>query len=145
MIGRKDEKGLPAVEEINAFLGRGTTFEGKITFEGMFRVDGSFNGEISAGDALVVGETAEVDGQINVNSLTVHGTVSGNITAKKRIAIYSPGKILGDIQTPMLVISEGAIFEGNCQMAKEEAMGDQKVAVLEPKEDAKGETGVKEK
>ncbi len=145
MIGKKDERGLPAVEEINAFLGRGTTFEGKITFEGMFRVDGRFNGEISAGDALVVGETAEVDAQINVNSLTVHGAVTGNITAKKRITIYPPGKVLGDIQTPMLVISEGAIFEGNCQMAKEEARGDQKVAVLEPKEDAKGETGAKEK
>lgn len=139
MIGAKDQKGLPRTEEVNAFLGKGTTFEGKMTFEGMFRLDGKFDGEIFAGDSLMIGETGEVNAQINVNALIVNGRVSGNITANTRVEIYPPGKVLGNIKTPTLVISEGAIFDGNCQMEKEEARRDEKVSVLKMKGDEKKE------
>lgn len=144
MIGAKDQKGAARSEEVNAFLGKGTTFEGKMTFEGMFRLDGKFNGEIFAGDSLIIGETGEVNAQINVNTLIVNGKVDGSITAGTRVEIYPPGKVLGDIKTPILVISEGAIFEGNCQMEKRETGRDEKVSVLKMKGDAKGETEAKE-
>ncbi len=144
MIGPKDQKGMPKVAEVNAFLGKGTTFEGKMTFEGMFRLDGKFNGEIFAGDSLIVGETGEVNAQINVNALIVNGTVSGNITANTRVEIYPPGKVLGDIKAPILVISEGAVFEGNCQMQKIELRREEKVSVLKMKGDDKEEREVKE-
>jgi cytoskeletal protein CcmA (bactofilin family) len=144
MIGAKDQKGVPRAEEVNAFLGKGTTFEGKMTFEGMFRLDGNFAGEIFAGDSLIIGETGEVNAQINVNSLIVNGKLTGSVTAGTRVEIYPPGKVFGDIKTPILVISEGAIFEGNCQMEKREAGRDEKVSVLKMKGDAEGETEEKE-
>ena len=65
MIGRKDQEGLPTTEGVNAFVGRRTTFEGKISFEGLFRVDGNYDGEILSGDSLFVGETGEINAQIN--------------------------------------------------------------------------------
>jgi len=139
MIGAKNQKGVPRAEEVNAFLGKGTTFEGKMTFEGLFRLDGKFDGEIFSGDSLVIGETGEVDAQINVNTLVVNGKLRGSITANTRVEIYPPGKILGDMKTPILVISEGAIFEGNCQMEKRETMRDEKVSVLKMKGDAEEE------
>lgn len=144
MIGGKDQKGLPRTEEVNAFLGKGTTFEGKMTFEGMFRLDGKFDGEIFSGDSLVIGETGEVNAQINVNALIVNGKVSGGIAANSRVEIYPPGKVLGDIKTPILVISEGAIFEGHCQMGRMETRRDEKVSVLKVKADAEGESEEKE-
>ncbi len=144
MIGSKDQKGMPRTEEVNAFLGKGTSFEGKMTFEGMFRLDGKFDGEIFAGDSLIIGETGEVNAQINVNSLIVNGKLTGSITANNRVEIYPPGKVLGDIKTPVLVISEGAIFEGNCQMEKRETVRDEKVSVLKVKGDLKGERDEKE-
>ncbi len=144
MIGAKDQKGLPRAEEVNAFLGKGTTFEGKMTFEGIFRLDGKFDGEIFAGDSLIIGETGEVNAQINVNALIVNGKVSGNIAAKTRVEIYPPGTVHGNIKTPILIISEGAIFEGNCQMGKEEARRDEKVSVLKMKGDDTGERAGKE-
>jgi len=144
MIGTKDQKGTPKVDEVNAFLGKGTTFEGKMTFEGMFRLDGKFNGEIFAGDSLIVGETGQVNAQINVKSLVVNGYVSGNIEAKTRVEIYPPGKVIGDIKTPTLVISEGAVFEGNCQMQKIETKREEKVSVLKMKGDERGESELKE-
>jgi cytoskeletal protein CcmA (bactofilin family) len=145
MIGGKDQKGVPKTEEVNAFLGRGTTFEGKMTFEGMFRLDGRFDGEIYAGDSLIIGETGEVNAQINVNSLIVNGTLSGSVTAGTRVEIYPPGKVLGDVKTPVLVISEGAIFEGSCKMEKREAGRDEKISILKMKDDATGEEEEKEK
>jgi len=143
MIGKKDQEGLPTTEGVNAFLGISTVSEGKISFEGMCRLDGKYDGEILSGDSLVIGETAEVNGQITVNTLTVHGKVNGNITAKKRLVIYPPGKILGDIQTPVLVVSEGAVFEGNCQMERREITGDEKFSSLEVREKGEKERGVK--
>ncbi|MBW2123162.1 MAG: polymer-forming cytoskeletal protein [Deltaproteobacteria bacterium] len=102
MIGGKDHKGMPRTEEVNAFLGKGTSFEGKIRFEGMFRLDGKFDGEISAGDSLIIGETGEVNAQINVKNLIVNGKLTGSSTAASRVEIHPPGKVLGDIKTPVL-------------------------------------------
>jgi len=143
MIGAKDQKGVPRGEEVNAFLGKGTTFEGKMTFEGLFRLDGKFNGEIFSGDSLIIGETGEVQAEITVNTIIVKGKLEGSITAKTRVEIHPPGKILGDIQTPVLVIEEGAIFDGKCQMERAESKRDEKVSVLKTKgetEEPKGTT-----
>jgi cytoskeletal protein CcmA (bactofilin family) len=133
MLGGKDQKGIPRTDEVNAFLGKGTTFEGKMTFEGLFRLDGKFDGEIFSGDSLIIGETGEVNAQIKVNNLIVNGNLKGSVTAGTRVEIYPPGRLLGDIQTPILIISEGAIFEGNCQMGKRESKRDEKVSVLKTK------------
>jgi cytoskeletal protein CcmA (bactofilin family) len=135
MVGAKDQRGVPRAEEVNAFLGRGTTFEGKMTFEGMFRLDGKFDGEIFSGDSLIIGETGEVNAQVNVNSLIVNGKLTGSIKASTRVEIYPPGRVLGDVSTPILVISEGAIFEGNCQMGKRETVRDEKVSILKIKDE----------
>jgi len=144
MIGGKSQEGLPTTEGVNAFVGKKTKFEGRIRFEGMFRVDGKYDGEILSGDSLVIGETGEVNAKINVNTLVVNGKINGNITANKRIEIHPPGKILGDIQAPVLVISEGAIFVGNCKMEKRGIGRDEKVSSLESKESKRPGTKVEE-
>ena len=136
MLGGKDREGLPTTEGVNAFVGRRTAFQGKIRFEGLFRIDGKYDGEILSGDSLFIGETGEVNGQINVQILVVNGKVNGNIKAAKRIEIHSPGEILGDIQTPVLVISEGAVFVGNCQMEK---MRGEKISSLKARESESAE------
>jgi cytoskeletal protein CcmA (bactofilin family) len=135
MIGKKHLEEMAISEGVNALIGRKASFEGKIRFEGMLRIDGKYRGDIVAGDYLVVGETGEVNAKIKVNALTVYGKVKGRVTAKKRILIYPPGQILGDIQTPVLAVSEGAIFEGNCQMEKREIRLDERLSP--PKTDEK--------
>ena len=144
MIGGREQKGPPRGEEVNAFLGKGTTFEGKMTFEGLFRLDGKFNGEIFSGDTLIIGETGEVNAQIHVKTLVVNGGLEGSVVASTRVEIYPPGRILGDMKTPILVIAEGAIFEGNCQMEKAETKREDKVSVLKVKGDTEEEKETKE-
>jgi cytoskeletal protein CcmA (bactofilin family) len=145
MLGRKDHEGLPTTEGVNAFIGKGAAFEGKITFQGMFRVDGKYDGEIASGDSMVIGETGEVNAQINVKNLIVNGKANGNITAKNRIEIHPPGSILGDISTSVLVISEGAVFDGSCHMEKREFRSIERFSPLKRKENETVEKGVGKK
>lgn len=106
----------PASEEISAYLGKETVFEGKMTFEGVFRLDGKFEGEIFESGTLVVGETAVVKGKIVLNTIVINGLVEGDVCAKGRVEIHSTGKVYGTLLTPILVVNEGGIFEGNCKM-----------------------------
>jgi cytoskeletal protein CcmA (bactofilin family) len=106
----------PSSEEISAYLGKQTIFEGKMTFEGVFRLDGKFEGEIFESGTLIVGETATIKGKVGLNTIVINGLVEGEIYAKTRVEIHSTGKVYGNLSTPILTINEGGIFEGHCKM-----------------------------
>ena len=105
-----------AMGEITTLLGRGATFEGKLTFDGTVRIDGRFKGEVFSDDTLVIGEGAIVEAEIEIGEVIVQGTVVGNIKAKRSIEIHAPGRVKGDIHTPSLQIDKGVIFEGRSFM-----------------------------
>jgi cytoskeletal protein CcmA (bactofilin family) len=115
-FAKSSAKPSPASEEISAFLGRETSFEGKMTFEGVFRLDGKFEGEIFESGRLIVGETAAVKGKIGVNTIIINGLVEGEVYAKERVEIDSAGKFYGNLFTHTLVVKEGGILEGHCRM-----------------------------
>jgi len=117
-------------DEINAFLGSNTEFEGKLSFSGTVRIDGRFKGEIYTEGTLIVGETALIESTVYVNHIVISGEIRGNIVAGKRIEIHAPGKVFGNIEAPAVVIDEGVIFEGNCRMTKPSQSEEQKLAVV---------------
>jgi cytoskeletal protein CcmA (bactofilin family) len=127
--------------QMNAFLGKDTEFEGKLSFSGAVRIDGSFKGEILTEGPLVVGETANLEADVQASHIIVSGEVRGNIAAENRIEVHAPGKIVGNIEAPIITIDEGVVFEGNCRMQKqsEESEKDKKVAVLAPSAGLKNE------
>jgi len=104
------------IGEINTLLGRGASFEGKLTFEGTVRVDGKLKGEVFSDDVLIVGEGAYVEAEIDIGEIIIQGTVVGNIRAKRAIEIHAPGRVKGDLHTPSLQIDKGVIFEGRSFM-----------------------------
>jgi cytoskeletal protein CcmA (bactofilin family) len=105
-----------ATGEITTLLGRGATFEGKLTFDGTVRIDGRFKGEVFSDDVLVIGEGAHVEAEIDIGEVIVQGTVVGNIKAKRSIEIHAPGRVKGDLHTPSLQIDKGVVFEGRSFM-----------------------------
>lgn len=105
-----------AMGEITTLLGRGATFDGKLTFEGTVRIDGRFRGEVFSDDTLVVGEGALVEAEIDVGEIIIQGSVNGNIKAKRSIEIHAPGRVKGDVHTPSLQIDKGVMFEGRSFM-----------------------------
>lgn len=102
--------------ELNALLGKGSEFEGKLAFEGKVRIDGTFTGEISTNDLLMVGEGAKVQAEVSCGTIIVEGDVIGNIKATSAVELKRPAKVHGDITTPSLVIEKGVIFEGRSKM-----------------------------
>jgi cytoskeletal protein CcmA (bactofilin family) len=105
-------------EEIKAILGKGAEFIGKLIFNGSVRIDGDFQGEIHGQGSLVVGEGALVKANIAVKSVYIGGEVQGKIEAKEKITIHSTGKFLGDVHTPVLIMEEGAFFDGKSHMSE---------------------------
>ena len=109
--------------ELNGFLDRGATFKGELEFEDTMRIDGRFNGKIMSKNELIVGESAHIEGDIHVGRIAISGTVVGKIVAEQRVEIHRNGKVFSDIDTPALVIEEGAIFQGNCTMGDRDRKG----------------------
>ncbi len=107
-----------ARDEINAFLGTGTNYNGKLHFQGAVRIDGNFNGEIQSDGTLVVGQEAMVDGQIRVGQLVLSGNIRGDVEASDKVVLHKTANLHGNITTPSLVVEEGAVLEGSLMMGK---------------------------
>ena len=130
MLKRDDIPGSPpAAGDLNALLGRGSEFEGKLTFEGTVRIDGKFNGTILTDDTLVVGEGAKVSAEVTCGTVIVHGEVTGNIRARAAVELHQPARVRGNIETPALTIERGVIFEGQAKMENLEKIPSSRPAV----------------
>lgn len=104
---------------LSGFVGNGTMLTGEASFKGMLRVDGHLSGQVkSEGGTLIVGNNGQVDADIEVAVATIHGTVNGDIVASQRLELGRAAKVNGNIQTPSLVIEQGAVFEGSCRMVQ---------------------------
>jgi cytoskeletal protein CcmA (bactofilin family) len=98
-------------------LGPLTDFNGTLKFRETLRVQGKFKGTIDASGALVVDKDAVVNADhITVSSLTVFGTVIGNVYAKDKVDMMSGAKVQGDVTAARLRIADGVLFEGQCSM-----------------------------
>ena len=102
---------------LTGFVGNGTSLTGEASFKGMLRVDGHLSGRVSSSDGtLIVSNNGQVDANVEVAVAQIYGTVNGDIIATKRIEMGRVAKVNGNIQTPALVIENGALFEGSCRM-----------------------------
>ena len=98
-------------------LGKQTSFNGSLKFSEILRVQGTVRGTIEATGALIVDKDAVVDAdRISVSSLTVYGTVVGDIHAVDKVDMMSGARVQGDITTARLRIADGVLFEGKCNM-----------------------------
>ena len=117
MLKRDELTSVPASSgDLNALLGRGSEFEGKLTFEGTVRIDGKFTGTIVTNDVLVIGEGAKVNAEINCGTVIVHGEINGNVKAKSAVELHHPARMRGNVETPSLMVEKGVVFEGQSKM-----------------------------
>ncbi len=104
---------------LSGFVGGGTMVTGEATFKAMLRVDGHLSGKVSSSSGtLIIGANGKVDANIEVAVAIIHGTVNGDIIATQRLEMGRAAKVNGNVQTPSLVIEQGAIFEGSCKMVQ---------------------------
>jgi len=120
-------------DSISTFLGSDASIDGTVEFRGAIRLDGNVKGKVkSNGGTVIVGEKAVVEAKIAVGVAIIMGEVHGTIDAQDRIEIYPPGRVIGDIQAPVITVDEGGIFNGNCIM-KDQTISSKKKKDLSPK------------
>ncbi len=102
--------------EIKAFLGPGSQFEGKLVFNEIVRLDGAFRGEVTSHDTLIVGESADIQADVQVGTLILSGKFKGNVKAKSRVELRAPANVDGSIETPALSVEEGVVLNGTITM-----------------------------
>ena len=103
-------------DEINAFLGTGTVYEGELHFQGSVRIDGVYTGQIQSEGTLIVGKDAVINGELEVGELLLSGKFTGEIRASRRVVIHRAGQVEGTVHTPALVMEEGGIMQGHVNM-----------------------------
>src|SRR5262245_43646662 len=110
---------------LSGFVGGGTVVTGEANFKAMMRIDGHLSGRVSStSGTLIVGNNGKVDANIEVAVAVIHGAINGDIIATQRLELGRTAKVNGNIQTPSLIIEQGAIFEGSCKMMQMSAAAD---------------------
>lgn len=111
-------RGKSTTGELNGILDKGSHLHGELNFEQTFRVDGKLTGKVVSDGDLVVGERGEIEGEIEVGRAFISGLVRGRVRTTRRLEIGPGGRVFADLETPALVIDEGAVFQGQCAMER---------------------------
>jgi cytoskeletal protein CcmA (bactofilin family) len=100
----------------NTVIGSSITVDGEITGEEPLTILGTVKGKIAIAQNLTVEPGATVEANVEAQSLTVSGRVTGNVTVRERVELRSDAKMVGDVKSPRVVIADGASFKGNVDM-----------------------------
>ncbi|MBI3358303.1 MAG: polymer-forming cytoskeletal protein [Nitrospirae bacterium] len=111
-----DKQKIETPQDIMTFFGKGTHFKGVLTFEGTARVDGEIEGEIITQGTLIVGEAGVIKAEVTAGTVIVGGRVNGNIHANQKIQLLPKSVVTGSLTTHAVVIEDGAILNGICEM-----------------------------
>ena len=99
-----------------AYLYKGSRVSGQLSFQGPARIDGFVEGEIQCQGPVTVGEGAELRARISGQIVVIQGKVEGNVTAKERVELLAPARLIGNVSAPRLIIKDGVVFDGDCSM-----------------------------
>lgn len=121
-----------APNQIN-MIGDGTVFEGTITAKSDVRVSGRVVGKLNIKGKVIVAQEGSLEGDIKAMNLDVGGHIQGEIDVSERVILKSSARIDGNIRTGRLVVEEGAVFNGKCQMGSRTVDSDT-IAKKTPKE-----------
>jgi cytoskeletal protein CcmA (bactofilin family) len=97
-------------------IGSDVEITGNVKSAGGLRIDGKLEGDLQCGGDAVIGKSATLKGSLSVSSVTVEGTVTGNIVAKDRIELKSTARVTGDIKAKRLAVEDGVTFIGRSEV-----------------------------
>ena len=101
---------------LTAFIDQGSEFEGKLQFRDTVRIDGRFRGEIASENTLIVGESGEIEASIRSKTISISGSVDGDVIAEQKVVLHKTAKVTGNVETPVLQMEDGAVLNGQVKM-----------------------------
>lgn len=116
---------------VNGLLDKGCNFEGKLTFDGVVQVNGDFRGEIYSDGTLVVGQNANIDAKVFIDTIIIDGNVQGSLEAKSKVELHRGGTLVANVQTRSFMIEDGGLFKGKCEMPVTDARSDVMCSTVE--------------
>ena len=103
----------------NNIIGKETHFQGDIQTVGNIRIEGKVTGKIGTKFKIALGEFSYVEGTIIGNSAEIAGEINGKIEITETLVLKPTARVHGKIKTQILIIEEGAVFDGGCSMREE--------------------------
>jgi cytoskeletal protein CcmA (bactofilin family) len=101
---------------MNTIIGKDTVFSGTLDVKGELRVDGTVKGKILCSDCVTIGSTGVVEAEIEADSAIIAGRMVGNVDTAEKIELQAKCEMEGDLKTKSLIIEQGAVFCGACNM-----------------------------
>ena len=117
---RGEKKMKNEEQQIKAYIGEDTVFNGSLSFDGTVRIDGKFEGQVHTDDTLIIGETGHLRAEIFAGTVICMGRVEGTVTASKKVEIHANSRVVGNVKSPALYIELGGILDGSCDMTGKE-------------------------
>ncbi len=107
---------MNSLDERNSTLLQDIEITGTMTFKGELNFDGQLRDGDIIGEALVVGPKASIRGNIQVASLILHGSVTGDVLVTSRCELKGSANLVGSLTTNRLVMDEGATMIGQAEI-----------------------------
>jgi len=105
------------LSDIETLIGPGTVFEGQLETENSVSIEGVFRGRLVSKGGVVVNRVGRVEADIAAEFVVIHGTVIGNVSARKQLDIGPAGSIRGDVEAGSVTVSKGGTIDGVFRMA----------------------------
>ena len=103
-------------DQVESIIGQNTSVKGSLTSSGALRIDGQFEGDVTTTADLIVGEAGVVTAQVAARNALVAGSITGNMDISDKLELLPTAKLVGDLRVGSLIIGEGAVFKGKCEM-----------------------------
>ncbi|MBW3633089.1 MAG: polymer-forming cytoskeletal protein [Chloroflexi bacterium] len=103
--------------EAVSLVDRDSAFDGVFRAQRDLRVEGEVKGTVTCDGTLFIAEGATVAATVDAAHITVAGDLKGEIRCRGRLQILPSGRVRADVTTGSLIIQEGAIYEGQLEMA----------------------------
>ncbi len=126
-LNNKEGSNSKIASQMDTLIGPAASLKGDISTEGNLRIDGKFQGDITCGGEVIIGEEGKVKGSIQCNLLVIHGKVEGNIKCAGLVELMATAELKGDIEVKAVAIREGAVFEGKSIMKTTSTLSEKNV------------------
>lgn len=114
-----DAPEAPVSPNAAACISQGIRIKGEVTGSEDLFVDGQIDGKLTMSDGSVtVGPNGKVKADISAREVVVRGEVTGKVSARDRVQLWSTGRVHGEVQTARLAIEDGALLRGNVEAGK---------------------------
>lgn len=100
----------------DTIIGNKTRINGVVSGRDRLVVDGLVEGQINMQADVVVEKPGRVDAEVTGHGVYVLGTVNGGISGAQKVEIATDGRMIGDVRTGRILISDGAVFKGRVEM-----------------------------